>query len=172
MPDEIRFQYLKGAIGREYSLGKKEAEIAFQYLKGAIGRRACCPPASRTGRISIPQRCDWKLNVIWLTRNSATISIPQRCDWKGSTRGCISSALCYFNTSKVRLEGARTGMFCSATSSDFNTSKVRLEVARGMGPVCARKIFQYLKGAIGSPDSHGAGDPFADISIPQRCDWK
>ena len=75
----------------------------------------------------------------------------------------------------------------------FNTSKVRLEVSPSMPDASFASIsipqrcdwkgslggtgeppflFQYLKGAIGSPPQAAPPRDAENISIPQRCDWK
>ena len=57
-------------------------------------------------------------------------------------------------------------------TSDFNTSKVRLEGGEHHQRNGVAGEFQYLKGAIGSPETLAAVRWCGHISIPQRCDWK
>ena len=119
-----------------------------------------------TSKVRLEDEPEWKQRD-----RTARISIPQRCDWKIMSDVRRRCPLHHFNTSKVRLE-ALPHRPVQVISHHFNTSKVRLEVV-SFRPCPSRAA------RISIPQrcdwKRGRSSPRrspTSISIPQRCDWK
>ena len=143
---------------------------SFQYLKGAIGRR------SKTRRLIEKPRFQYLKGAIGSRR--------ERRRRRGGS--C-------FNTSKVRLGGARRlgpgsrGGVSIPQRCDWELRHPLPLHEAGQafqylkGAIGSRywnrrgapgPLFQYLKGAIGSANPKRSKPRLDGVSIPQRCDWE